>query len=396
MKIKHFFIGAGVSLALALGVGLAAAPKEAVKAEATVMASGVITIDATGGSWATNAGGQKFSVKFTDGGTNEGWGSFVTGAQSVYLIEVPYELEFTPTKMTAYRYNPSKTELDWASNKETSVWNKSSELTYTANGNIIIGAWDTDHNSASVGYFDIQGKSNETGWEWTNPLASFNKVKLNGSNHAEYYGTFNFTQWEEFVINVDGNWYKYDQTTISSNLDSTKWVSKDGNVQYTGTAAIDIAIYFDRNGGSIFINEPAAALSDEFAQVFLKKTNGYCTASISSSVQTYLKGEYDALASTAGAQKAFYDSDVKRGKGVTYDTYSSEALSRYVNMQEEKGYTDFLGLGVNNKANTRINIPTLFTQESNNNYAWIIAVIGVASLVAVGGFFFIRKRKENN
>ena len=37
-----------------------------------------------------------------------------------------------------------------------------------------------------------------------------------------------------------------------------------------------------------------------------------------------------------------------------------------------------------------------YVLEGSNNYTWVIAVIGVASLVAVGGFFFIRKRKENN
>ena len=37
---------------------------------------------------------------------------------------------------------------------------------------------------------------------------------------------------------------------------------------------------------------------------------------------------------------------------------------------------------------------SLFVEESNS--MWVIAAIAVASLVAVGGVFFIRKRKEHN
>ena len=68
MKKRNLFITLG--LAMGLGLGVAAglgAEKKAIEAKAEILASGSITIDATGGSWATNAGGQKFSVKFTDG-----------------------------------------------------------------------------------------------------------------------------------------------------------------------------------------------------------------------------------------------------------------------------------------------------------------------------------------
>ena len=394
MKLRHSLsiFGLVAMLGLGVGVGLASMNQEVKEARA-VGASGKITIDCTGGDWSTNAGGQKLSVKFTDGGENVGWGSLVTTSQYVYLAEVPYDLSFTPTKMTAYRYNPSLDEEDWEADKTTSVWNKTSELDFTANGNIIIGAWDEDHNSATVGYWGIAGKSAGTSYEWTDPLAMFTGAKKNGSNHVEYYGEFTFTQWEEFLIHEGESYYK--TATFSDYVDDSEWGEHGGNIQYQAAEDITIRIYFDRNNGSIYITDPVHADADEWAQDLLGSN---CTdtknnwAALSTSYAAYVT-KYDTAFSNIFVNEAHVD------HLVDVTSYVSKAVQRYDYVLERFGrtsYTDFIGRVAAGKV-TPLNINTV--QESTNSSTNFTLVVIVASSVAVlaiiGGYFYFRKRKED-
>ena len=148
--------------------------------------------------------------------------------------------------------------------------------------------------------------------------------------------------------------------------------------------------------GSVSVNNAASFASRQalaWARYFLEQTDGYCEASISSSVKTNIINEYNWM--IAESKAAFKDADIVRGKGVSYDNDLSEALSRYVNMIEEKGYSDadFLNLGndVINKSSTLING---LREIQQNSTSALILVVSMMGLAAVGGYFFLRKRKE--
>ena len=393
MKLRHSLsiFGLVAMLGLGVGVGLASMNQELKEARA-VGASGKITIDCTGGDWSTNAGGQKFSVKFTDGGANTEWGSLVTTSQYVYLAEVPYNLSFTPTKMTAYRYNPALNEKDWEADKTTSVWNKTSELDFTENGNIIIGSWDTDHNNATVGYWGIAGTSKGTSWEWTDPLEMFTGAKKNGSNHVEYYGEFTFTQWEEFLV-YDGSSY-YKTATFSDYVDDSKWGEHEGNIQYQGAADITIRIYFDRNNGSIYITDPVHADADEWAQSLLGNNctdtkNNWSTLSTS-------YADYVTKYSTAFSDIFVNETHVDHLVDVT--SYVSKAVQRYDYVLERFGrtsYADFIGRVAAGKV-TPLNVNAIQENiDSSINVAIVIVASSIAVLALIGGYFYFRKRKED-
>ena len=129
-----------------------------------------------------------------------------------------------------------------------------------------------------------------------------------------------------------------------------------------------------------------------YARYFLEQTDGYCESSISSGVKTSLINEYGWMSD--GAKAIFKAAEIVRGKGASYVDDVSQALSRYVNMIEEKGYVDseFLNLGddVINKA-AAINNGVL---TSSNSIITAVVVISLTTALCIGGYFFIRKKKE--
>lgn len=300
--------------------------------------------------------------------------------------------------MKAVRYDNWYGRSTWQSdpwaleddNKEHKL-NESDNLDFTANGNIVIA----DPGYCFVGTAYMHGS---TGGDW-GTTGSLPAVKLNGSNHVEYYGSKAFVAEEKFGVRLwETDWIT--TFTLSNYIkgedldnpsDDAFFLNEKNQIECRTPGTY--AVYYDRNGGSLFITDPAAAEADEFAQYFLENTNGYCTDSIDESVQTTLKSYYNYLASIPGAQADFYTAEVKRGKGLSYASYSSEALSRYVNMQEEKGYGDFLGLSTHNPAASAY-VPT-FENNSNNNLSLVIIIASsIIALIAAGSFFVISRRKE--
>lgn len=400
MKKRYLFLTLGLALTLGAGVagGLSLNKGEVKKVEAATV-SGRITVDLTGAGWASNSNGQNISVYFWDDNDNNGWGSYKFAEENRFVAFIEYSLGFIPTHMKAVRYSNWYDRTDWKSDPWASEdghkwgkWNESDNLDFTANGNIVIA----DPGYCFVGTAYMHGT---TGGDWGN-TGNLPAVKLNGSNHVEYYGAKAFVAGEKFGVKLwDTDWvttFTLSNFIKGEDLDD----SSDDAFFLNGSNQIECrtpgtyAVYFDRNGGSLFITDPAAAAADEFAQYFLENTNGYCTDSISEEVQTYLKSYYDYLASIPGAQEDFYTAEVKRGKGLSYASYSSEALSRYVNMQEEEGYNDFLGLSTNNPATSAY--VSIFENNSDDNLSLVIIIVSSIALISAGSFFVICRRKKKN
>ncbi len=398
MKKRNLFLTLGLALTLGAGVagGLSLNRGEVKEVEAA-KTIGRISVDLTGAGWASNSNGQNISVYFWDDNDHNGWGSYRLAGENRFVTFIEYNLDFTPTHMKAVRYDSWYSETDWESDRWASQeqhkgrkWNESDNLVFTPNGNIVIA----DPGYCFVGTAYMYGT---TGGALGN-TGNLPAVKSNGYNHVEYYGAKSFVAGEKFGVKLwETDWvtsFTLSNFVKGEDLDD----ASDDAFFLNGSNQIECrtpglySVYYDRNGGSLFITDPAAAAADEFAQDFLEKTNGYCTGSISEEIQTELKGEYDALAEIPGAQADFYTAEVKRGKNLSYASYSSNALSRYVNMQEEKGYGDFLGLSTHNPAASAY-VP-VFENNSNNNLSSVIIIASSIALIAAGSFFVIRRRKE--
>ena len=128
-----------------------------------------------------------------------------------------------------------------------------------------------------------------------------------------------------------------------------------------------------------------------YAAYFLEVTDEYCTVTLTTEIKTTLSNEYNGMVSAA--KTLFTSATIVRGKGVTYENDLSEALSRYVNMVEEKGTGDFLSLG-NAVLQKGKNNPIALASK-NTSATIIIVVISAISVAAIGGYFLLRKKKDN-
>ena len=383
-------LGAVTGIALAKGF----APAEV---NATSVAKGTITIDTTGGDWATNDGGQNLSVYFTDG-TNEGWGEYVFCAKEQYLVEVSYDLNFAPTKMTAWRYSNWYGKDKWTANPTCTgddswgKWNTSYELAYSENANIVIGSWDTDKgcNYAEIRYAYIHGSHYDGGdsGSW-GTLAYLNGVKLNGSNHAEYFGDYTFVQWQAFGVKFfDGDWcvnYTVDEKIAGAFVN----YQEGGNI-FCAVAGT-YSLYFDRNSSSIYINDPAYALADEWAQTFLGTGDNACASVTMAGWSTFATsfGELSEEARNLMADLPYVDEKAEP------TTYYAKAVQRYDYVLKRYGttsYADFMGRVESGKLSLSNGL--WIENHSNASSIWLLSAIGIIGVVTFGGLIYFSRKSR--
>lgn len=95
--------------------------------------------------------------------------------------------------------------------------------------------------------------------------------------------------------------------------------------------------------------------------------------------------------------RSMYLNQLNSPEKSTFQGYSGSSTAQFNNAY--KRYTDWAkALGEDpwssNKANSQLSLIGLTTQTTNN--VAILVIISVVSVGAIGGYFFIRKRKENN
>ena len=396
MKIKH--VVTSVALSLALGFGAVAglmANKEAkaVKADELQSYSGSIAIELQyingDGLHYWDEGGAKLGFRIYNetepGHMGSDWSELVSSNEShKYVINYTTTGWFDPlagseTKIDLYRFSSDSTSCS-----EGTRWNKAEGLSF---GNVIyVYGWD---NAASSVKYTVHAKSDSYS---DSRYFTFRNAKLNNDNF-ELYSDFNLSDEDEFKV-TDGQDHYYAAFSTHASLSSI--ITGDQYNNISCSEAGTYSMFHKLSNHETYVTTPALAAADKFAQSFLGKTAGYCTGSISSEVQLELKGEYEDLSDIEGAQAAFYNAGVIRGKDVVdYGTYSCEALSRYVNMQEQKGYGDFLGLGtINNPALPSSAYNSLFADSTNNTMIIVISIVATSALAFTTLLVFKKKKQK--
>ena len=297
--------------------------------------------------------------------------------------------------MKAVRYSNWYAKSDWEADPwcmdethKSFKWNEGDNIDFVANGNYVVAG----EGYCFAGYAYIHGKSAESGWNW-DTLATLSNVKLNSSKHIEYYLTKTYTQWEEFGIKLfSDTWVAYDKTTFSDFVDKTEWKSEGGNIQYIGETAKQFALYFDRNAGTIYINDAIHAAADDWSSSFLNGVGCDPTgvnepANWSTYAGTYAK-LHDDVKDLIYAAEAKVDGTLTEHAVATYDY----AVAHHSGL--EKFIKDRNGTARLFDMSTLSVVPTV----ANNNSATMItlvAVITLASVSAIVLFVVIKKRKHN-
>lgn len=360
--------------------------------------SGTINVDLSSSGWAGSAA--NYAMYFWDDTTysskKEGWSSYVTGtpAETNYL-EIPYSLDFEPLQMIFVRYNSDLSPEDWATNK----WNKNAQTDDASFANKITVIHNTEYDTYWLqlnAFATIMGGPDDDHWE---TIATLSSYKKNGSNHTEYYAEVTLTAGYDFKVVYDNNTYYNGYSTHDSIASEFTYNGKDSNINAVKGGVYEL--YFDTFTNNLYITTATLAEADEWAQLFLKGVTCDGDGSITKDQWSTLSGSYALLSEDA---KDVFEKIPTHGK--EDGTYAEAAVARYDYILIKYGigasapkHTDFMGRfsegGINQNVPTAQAPISVFGSMDNSTPIMLVVIISVVSLTAVGGYIFLKRRKEN-
>lgn len=315
-----------------------------------------------------------------------GWSTYTMGtAANVKLVNISYSLPFEPKEMTLVRYNSTYSQASWNSQKwptDGNKWGQTPDL--SVNEVVRVGTTVEDgKNLAYLGYPKV------VLWNPTAADVSLGTVKLNGSNHAEYYSTsVTLAANQEFKVQIapyeSGDYYG-NYTTHSSLKTS---FSGGGSSNIVCKTAGTYAFYFDSTNNSTYITKVELAEADEWSQYFLNNVGCDATGKNVPFGWSSCATEYAKL---SGAAKNIVYGATANPSG----SYIEQAVARYDQaLRSHPSLSHFIVNSGNTPRSAAINIlPSLSIQQSGTTI--VIIAISAVSLAAVGGYFLFRKKKEN-
>lgn len=358
---------------------------------------GTISVDISGEGWNANNEGQRISVYFweNDGEKRNGWGTLEFAEKGQGVVFVNYDLEFTPDQMKAVLYspywgdqagewdiNPWGQDLDWAPK-----WGESSNINFVANSNVIIAGSYASESFVGCAY--VEGKNSDN-WEW-HTLYDLNQVKMNGDNHVVYYATHTVTKNEEFGIKIFDLFFAWDANTFSEFVTESNWAKEGNNIKYANDTPTTVTVYFDRQAGSVVINESVHAEADEWGEKFLGKG---CDATMSS-WSTFSSSWSSGLSAEAKALLVGLDY-VDETANPTH--FFQKAVQRYdlvIKRYTTAKYNDFMGRIDAGKLELAGSIPTLGQYGTDNTAFAVAGVIGIVGIVGTIALIGLRKKRVN-
>lgn len=400
MKRKSLVITS--SLAMLLGLGIAgglSARKQAKEVKAdpvTYSGSIIIQKNSDHGGWTS----RNKLVGYLFNGSENTWGTPVANSSGTYQEYSWSGLEFEPTTIIILNVADN-----WSSSWENPWYNpdcRSGNVTLSLND--VVWMQKDASEGANWGAYSMETFVMSDSDTRLGELSHY-KVASNGAS-IEAFGEVSLSANQKFYIQktIDGT-NKYKTYTcldlISSNL------SNDGDYIKVIDAAT-YEFYFNFNGNTLYLTDPVVADADEWSQDFLK--TGCETTS------TGTKAKWGAHASSFAAYvtkhgSAFsdiFEDEAHVDHKETASGYIAQAVQRYDYVLElygvsnantdEAGYQDFIGRVaahmVTPKQNVRASIFGANTIE--NNGLLIIGIVSLLAVSAVGGYFLLRKKKQNN
>lgn len=315
-----------------------------------------------------------------------GWSTYTMGtAANVKLVNISYSLPFEPKEMTLVRYNSTYSQANWNSQKwptDGNRWGQTPDL--SVNEVVRVGTTVEDgKNLAYLGYPKV------VLWNPSASDVSLGTVKLNGSNHAEYYSTsVTLAANQQFKVQIapyaDGDYYG----NYSTHSSLTSDFSGGGSSNIVCKTAGTYAFYFDSTNNSTYITKVELAEADEWSQYFLNNVGCDPTGRNVPSGWSSCATEYAKL---SGAAKNIVYGATANPSG----SYIEQAVARYDQaLRSHPSLSHFIVNSGDTPRSAAINIlPTLSIQQSGTTI--VIIAISATSLAAVGGYFLFRKKKEN-
>ena len=409
MKIKNLLISLGLVLSVGAGIGTALAVKDNVK-EAKA--------DGTTVYFDTN------NTSFESGAAMRVWvsGSPTQNAKYVAYENVSdglysFELPSTYTQASICRYNSGNapsvgTETFWGYGGDC-LYNRTEDYSFGSTYNFIkmsyyADRWDYDATRSmmicdqaylsvitdgTAFYIDVYGASDH--WHDDDPntylfLTTGSKGKwINavrvGTTSNIFVATLDEDVYVASLVITRGTAPDFDSGLLTQ--------TKDLNFLSTTYTKRGIRISGNQEGGKYLID----AITD-YNDAFIAESYGYqfmhldiclndgLSANAATSWAT-AKSSYNSLKENLLTNKNYIKTIERNISGSTIE----QAMARYDNVVYKRGYEDFISRNPATPASRS------YFQNTENSESYIITIIAISAvaLLAVGGYFFLRKRKED-
>lgn len=329
-----------------------------------------------------------FMDKTTYSSEISAWSTYTTGILTGdRLVNISYNIPFEPLEMTLVRYNSSYTEGQWNTTKfpeDGNKWGQTPDVSFSE----VIRVGTTTIEGKNVVY---SGYPKVCRWNPSDSDIYLNAVKMNGNRHAEYYSTsITLATNQEFKIQIA----PYESGDYSGNYSTHDSLKSS----FTGGGSSNIkcltggtyAFYFDSTNNSTFITKVEIAEADEWAQYFLANVGCDATGRNLPTGWSSCATEYGKL--SGAAKDIVYGATASEG-----GTYVEQAVARYdVAVKNHPSLTKFIvNSGDTPRSAAIANVSSIFRSSETSNTILIVVIFSSIALTSIGGYFFLRHRKEN-
>ena len=167
--------------------------------------------------------------------------------------------------------------------------------------------------------------------------------------------------------------------------------SANAFASYLNNGQSDIAVYrLSGEGPSSKFYEEAETWSYDLFGKANCNING--TNDLTNEIWNSLKDSYKALSNSAQLfiKYKLYD-PIPSGQAIEHDDFVETAVNIYEYVVAKYGYEDFMSRNPSKSINSNT---SLINISSNKEIIGVITIISLVSITSIGGYFFIRKRKE--
>ena len=396
-KVRLITMFSAFALAAAGTAGLASLKegKKAQVVEASEHAialgnSGKIFLQLNTSGW-KSSGSQIGLYMFNNSVSKSAWGSLVSVSGSSRFVEYSYNLDFTPNQCIVFQFNSGvQTMGDWCwedNRGNEAIWKTTNDTEFKHV--VWLGDNYTGSKWTNSGAYDlnavVKGGASAS-WSVATVDTQLTHAKVNGSDNLEVFGEVSLPANTYFKVVKGGSTWcgSYSAySSISSNF------SGGGESNIHNTAAGTYEFYFDYDGQSTYITDPVIAAADEWSQDFLSTVGCDSTGKNAPTGWAANASTYSAL---SGSVKNYIYAATAKEDG----TYTEQAVARYdAALRSHPSLTKFIVNSSSQARGANINVSPLAIASNNTNIIIAIVVISLVSVTSIGGFFFIRKRKEN-
>lgn len=384
---NRLLITSSLAVLLGLGVagGLSLAKKDAKAVEAATITSRLVVKLGNISKWSQSSA--KLCACLTDD-TNTYWTSLQTMSSSVSIYAFDYTVSFTPTKLIWVRMNSAATSGNWSQK-----WNQTGDLSL-ADATYLQDQWDP--TTAQCSQWEIAGDVYTSKNSFASPKVTFDvsSVELvESSKDPQVAGVVTLEVNEEFkVVNrADNTWSGYYgcPAALDSCFTGGSKTKVEGSSNIKCLVAGTYDFYFNTETKKIWISRQDIVDADGWASYFLNNVNCDATGATKPTGWSACATEYNKLNSAA-------KNYVYNGTADPEGDNLGRALARYdVAVANHSDLTRFIVDGSGHIRSASVHFsPVVSFNNTNLQTTVIIVIASVLAVAGVGGYFFIRRKKE--